>query len=78
MLPGWVMTDTASLITQSGSNASVAYMGFLSTLLQWHQQDPVDAAERLRNEVIQTYQGNRNPFIDHPEWVACIYQSVCN
>jgi endonuclease I len=76
--PDLRLTDTASLITQSGSNASVAYMGFLSTLLQWHQQDPVDNAERLRNEVIQTYQGNRNPFIDHPEWVACIYQSVCN
>jgi endonuclease I len=76
--PDLRLTDTASLITQSGSNASVAYMGFLSTLLQWHQQDPVDAAEVLRNEVIQSYQGNRNPFIDHPEWVACIYQSVCN
>jgi endonuclease I len=76
--PDLRLTDNASLITQSGSNASVAYMGMLSTLIQWHQQDPVDAAERLRNEVIQTYQGNRNPFIDHPEWVACIYQSVCN
>jgi endonuclease I len=36
----------------------------------------VDAAERLRNEVIQTYQAI-NPFIDYPEWVACIYQSLC-
>jgi endonuclease I len=76
--PDLRLTDTMSLITTTGSNASVGYMGRLSTLIQWHQQDPVDAAERLRNEVIQTYQGNRNPFIDHPEWVACIYQSVCN
>lgn len=76
--PDLRLTDTMSLITGSGSNASVAYMGKLATLIQWHQQDPVDSAELLRNEVIQTYQGNRNPFIDHPEWVACIYQSVCN
>lgn len=76
--PDLRLTDTLSLVATTGSNASVAYMGKLSTLIQWHQQDPVDAAEVLRNELIQTYQGNRNPFIDRPEWVACIYQSVCN
>jgi endonuclease I len=76
--PDLRLTDTLSLVTTTGSNASIAYMGKLSTLIQWHQQDPVDAAEQLRNEVIQTYQGNRNPFIDHPEWVGCIYQSICN
>jgi endonuclease I len=76
--PDLRLTDTLSLVTTTGSNASVAYMGKLSTLIQWHQQDPVDTAEQLRNEVIQTYQGNRNPFIDHPEWVGCIYQSICN
>jgi endonuclease I len=76
--PDLRLTDTMSLITQSGGNASTAYMGRLSTLIQWHQQDPVDTAEQLRNDVIQTYQGNRNPFVDHPEWVACIYQGVCN
>ncbi len=76
--PDLRLTDTMSLIVTTGSNASVAYLGRLSTLLQWHQQDPVDADEMLRNDLIQTYQGNRNPFVDHPEWVACIYQSVCN
>jgi endonuclease I len=45
----------------------------LSTLLQWHQQDPPDAFEMNRNDVIYSYQNNRNPFIDHPEWVAAIY-----
>jgi len=46
----------------------------LSALLQWHQEDPVDDKERNRNDVIYTYQQNRNPFIDHPEWVAEIWQ----
>ncbi len=75
--PDLRLTDNASLITQSTGNASVAYMGLLSTLLQWHQQDPVDEREQLRNEVIHLEQGNRNPFVDHPEWVACVYQNVC-
>lgn len=76
--PDLRLTDTASQITQSTGNASVAYMGLLSVLLQWHAADPVDAAEQLRNDVIQSYQGNRNPFVDNPQWVACIYQNVCN
>jgi len=47
--------------------------GRLSTLLEWHEQDPPDAFEMNRNEVVYSYQGNRNPFIDHPEFVANIW-----
>ena len=75
--PDLRLTDNTSLITQSTGNASIAYMGLLATLLQWHQQDPVDEREQLRNEVIHVEQGNRNPFVDHPEWVACLYQNAC-
>lgn len=39
----------------------------------WHENDPVDNAERNRNnEIYNDYQHNRNPFIDHPEWVEQI------
>jgi endonuclease I len=75
--PNLILTDNASLITQSSGNASVAYMGLLATLLQWHAADPVDDRERLRNETVFNYQGNRNPFVDHPEWVSCLFQNVC-
>jgi endonuclease I len=75
--PDLRLTSDLGLVVATGGNASVAYMGKLSTLLHWHADDPVDAAEQLRNEVVYSYQGNRNPFIDHPEWVACIYQSSC-
>ncbi|NOJ71318.1 endonuclease I family protein [Paenibacillus alvei] len=48
--------------------------GKLATLLKWHNEDPVDAFEMRRNNVIyEKYQHNRNPFIDHPEWVASIW-----
>ncbi len=35
-------------------------------LERWHQQDPVDAAERRRNDEVQAVQTSRNPFVDHP------------
>lgn len=56
-------------------NTSTLYgeHGKLSTLLQWHQQDPVSDWERRRNNRIFELQGNRNPFIDHPEYVNLIW-----
>jgi endonuclease I len=56
------------------SNSSAPRFGRLSVLLQWHRADPPDAFERRRNDVIfTTWQHNRNPFIDHPEWAGAIW-----
>jgi len=41
--------------------------------LKWHRQDPVSQKEITRNNVIYTYQNNRNPFIDHPELAEYIW-----
>jgi len=59
------------------TTSSPAYMGLLNVLLAWHAQDPVDAKELSRNEIIFAFQGNRNPFVDHPEWVACLFENDC-
>lgn len=59
---------------ESTSNGSAPYMGKLSVLLAWHAADPPSASEQRRNEIIfTTYQHNRNPFIDHPEWAESIW-----
>ncbi|MEC2307121.1 endonuclease I family protein [Bacillus atrophaeus] len=50
------------------------HQGKLSTLIKWHNEDPVDSFERRRNNIIYSeFQHNRNPFIDHPEWVEEIF-----
>jgi len=51
-------------------------LGRLCTLLRWHAQDPVSDGERRRNDGVYAWQGNRNPFIDHPEWVAAIWDAT--
>lgn len=74
--PDLRLTNDPGLIVSTGGNAAVGYMGILDTLLEWHAADPVTPAEVLRNEVIFSFQGNRNPFADHPEWVSCIYEGI--
>jgi endonuclease I len=78
--PNLVVTNNESLINNSntGSNESLAYMGMKDVLLLWHAQDPVDSLETFRNDVVFSYQGNRNPFVDNPNWVDCLYSGVCN
>ena len=52
-------------------------MGMLTDLLAWHEADPVDDTERRRNDVIFGFQGNRNPFVDNPDWVGCVFGTTC-
>jgi endonuclease I len=67
-----VMYDYLELIN---GTPTLYQMAMLDILLQWHLDDPVDDFERNRNEVIYSYQKNRNPFIDYPEFVGMIWTS---
>ena len=70
--------DTTDLELSDTPNAAQSLMGMRSTLLQWHLDDPVSAAEMTRNNLICTnYQGNRNPFVDHPQWASCAILGDC-
>ncbi len=50
-------------------------IGKISTLMKWHLEEPPNEDEIYRNNVVAGIQGNRNPFIDHPEYAEMIY---CN
>ncbi len=69
-----VMYDSLTLVNLSaGQEPSVYEMGDLKTLIEWNSLDPVDQFEISRNDVIYGIQGNRNPFVDHPELVDLIW-----
>jgi endonuclease I/chitodextrinase len=49
---------------------------FLNMLLAWNTLDPVSPREISRNNAIYARQGNRNPYIDHPEYVSMVWTNV--
>lgn len=54
------------------------YIGKLCTLYNWHAIDQVSESEIKRNDIIYSWQGNRNPFVDHPEYVELIWAKECD
>lgn len=57
----------------NNSSNQVFTTAFLNLLITWHNQDPVSAREIARNNAIFAIQKNRNPYIDHPEYVQAIW-----
>ena len=67
--PALFLTDATNQIS-----ATTNLMGRLTVLLRWHEEDPVDDRERARDELVfSRFQGNRNPFVDRPEWVRLAF-----
>ena len=69
-LPSWKTYGSFDKQTYPGlsSWAKQLYM-------QWHLQDPVSEKEIKRNNGAYSYQHNRNPFVDHPEYASRIWGS---
>ncbi len=68
------LTDNVATITSADNN-----FGRLTTLIAWHYADPVSTTEKKRNHKIYTdYQHNRNPYVDHPEFLWAVYGSGPN
>jgi endonuclease I len=79
-------TDIQNLELVNG-NPSLYNMGDLTSMLHWNYEYGVDNFERRRNALIygksvgsntndlnpSYFQGNRNPYIDHPEYVWAVY-----
>jgi len=62
----------------NGTSNQVFTTAFLNMLLAWHTQDPVSAREIARNNAIYARQNNRNPYIDHPEYVQAIWNPTAD
>ncbi|MBV8326390.1 endonuclease [Chryseobacterium sp.] len=69
--------DKLPNFTSGGMLGNTAFPGLqswaLNQYIAWHLMDPVSAEEIARNNASYAYQGNRNPFIDHPEYVTQIW-----
>ena len=70
---GFSLSDANS---HSTSNNNPDYMmGNMNTLIKWHFDYAPNVYEMNRNNGAEYLQGNRNPFVDHPEYVARIWSS---
>lgn len=66
----WGDTYNLKFVLGTGFSKTI---GDIEDLMKWHYQEPPTEEERIRNEAVYAIQGNRNPFIDHPEYATKIY-----
>lgn len=68
-----IANTNLKLVDTNGDSKPANTMGKLSDLLKWNLKYPVLQREKDRNDAIEGIQGNRNPFIDHPEFACKIW-----
>ncbi len=68
----WGDKYNLTFVLGKGNNKTI---GDIEDLMKWHFEEPPTEEEKRRNEAVYSLQGNRNPFIDHPEYAEMIY---CN
>jgi len=69
--------DTANSRNPFYNNTETSFRPWLLKVLKsWHEMDPVSEKEIYRNNQVYNIQGNRNPFVDHPEYVDIIWPST--
>ncbi len=73
VIAGWENNSTESDAMLNGTSDQAYEDWVIEMLLDWHLNDPVSTKEEDRNNAAETFQGNRNPFVDHPEWVNEIW-----
>jgi len=69
----WQNNTTASNAVLNGTSSQVFESWVVAMLINWHNADPVSQMEIDRNQAAFEFQGNRNPFIDYPEFVEMIW-----
>ena len=72
-IASWENLNNMGDVVLNGTSFPCFEPWFLTMLGEWHNTDPVSQKEIDRNNQVYLFQGNRNPFIDHPEYVYEIW-----
>ncbi len=75
--PTWESYQTGGDVVMDGTTYPSIEIEYLRMLINWHNADPVSAKEIERNNDVYGFQGNRNPFVDHPEYVNQVWNPTC-
>ena len=73
IIGSWENNSEHSSAVLDGSSNNVFDPWVIALLKKWHTNDPVSQKDIDRNNAAASYQGNRNPFVDHPEFVNEIW-----
>ncbi|HAZ04012.1 MAG TPA: hypothetical protein DCY97_17865 [Marinilabiliales bacterium] len=77
LVASWETNSTEVDAILDGTSFPSFEIWFLNMLVEWNAADPVSQKEIDRNEAVYVIQKNRNPFIDHPEYIDAIWVSGC-
>ncbi|WP_091984686.1 endonuclease [Pseudoalteromonas denitrificans] len=75
VISGWTNNSTYGAAILDGTETQVFKPWVIAMLLRWHKNDPVSQKEIDRNQAGFNHQGNRNPYVDHPEYVDVIWSN---
>jgi len=73
LISGWQNNDSNGNTVLDGTSDKVFEQWYLDLMYAWHIADPVSTKETDRNNAVYAVQRNRNPYIDHPEWVQAVW-----
>jgi len=76
-LSAWRGYSTEGAATFTSTAFPGVQIDYLRMMLSWCRLDPVSAKEVARNNGTYSFQGNRNPYIDHPEYVEMVWNNTC-
>lgn len=73
LIASWKTNTTETQQILDGNSYPAFQSWYVALLLKWNTNDPVSQKEIDRNNAVYSIQGNRNPFIDHPEYADAIW-----
>jgi endonuclease I len=72
-IPGW-SGNTFAFANNTYPSVETNYLNMMKS---WHVLDPVSIKEMNRNDASYIHQGNRNPYIDSPQYVSKVWDEAC-